>query len=161
MRDKPSIGGVTAFSLAAALVALSFFQMHFVESSGDGDLLWNGNEAYLFVHGVRRSYRLSYLGYLGEMIKEPLGVVASPDSRSPFTLVVQITPSAVRSYQVAGEFEFCTPLEHSLRLSRDDSTDVKGWSARHSVTSRTYEEFKIQVRWETIYACGENTQPSE
>jgi hypothetical protein len=177
MRDKSTIIGGGVLFLAAALIAMSFFQTYYIGSSGDGDLLWNANEVYLLVHGERRGYRMSGLGYAAATLKGLFGVIDSPDDRRLFTEVIQITPSAIRGDEVVGTFAFYTPrnqniyalhgqgmlskwvgthfeqaspeeqqkVEIATSVPMRDFTDVNGWSARYSVTTKINDEYKIQV----------------
>src|SRR5579859_4272682 len=94
-RNKPSWIGASVFSLVLLAMLLAFFQVYYIGGSGDGDLLWNTNVAYLLVHGERRGYHASYLGYVGELFKGRLGVAGPPDDRTPFTLIIRITPSGI------------------------------------------------------------------
>jgi len=177
MRDKSTIIGGGVLFLAAALIAMSFFQTYYIGSSGDGDLLWNANEVYLLIHGERRGYCMSGLGYVAATLKGFFGVIDSPDDRRLFTEVIKITPSAIQRYEIVGTFAFYTPrnqniyalhgqamlskrvgthfeeaspeeqqkVEIATSVPMRDFTDVNGWSARYSVTTKIHDEYKIQV----------------
>jgi hypothetical protein len=127
MRDKPSLVGAAVFSLALVVIASVFFQIYYIGSSGDGDLLWNVKAAYLFVHGERRGYHVSYLGYLAELVKGFFGVLDSPDERNSFTLVIQITPAGIESHEVNGIFEYYTPADDTIYGARDG--DLWKWTS--------------------------------
>jgi hypothetical protein len=127
IRSKPSLIGGVAFSLTLLLIASSFFNIYYLSSSGDGDLLWNVKAAYLFVHGERRGYHVSYLGYLAELVKGFFGVLDSPDERNSFTLVIQITPAGIESHEVNGIFEYYTPADDTIYGACDG--DLWKWTS--------------------------------
>jgi hypothetical protein len=54
MTDKSRLKGLLMLGAALALVLSNFFQVYYVGSSGDGDLLWTPNRAYLLVDGEHR-----------------------------------------------------------------------------------------------------------
>jgi hypothetical protein len=53
-----------------ALLALTTLKIYFVQSSTGGSLIWNANEAYLFIPVAQQGYRMSCLGYLVEFVRE-------------------------------------------------------------------------------------------
>jgi hypothetical protein len=130
MRDKPSLIGGLAFFLALLVIASAFLQIYFIGSSGDGDLLWNAKEAYLFVHGERRGYHVSCLGYVAAGIKTLFGVIDSPDDRNPFTLVIRITPAGTERYEVKGEYDYFAPFDNILYGVHNDQNLWK-WAGTH------------------------------
>jgi hypothetical protein len=137
MRDKPSLLGAVVFSLLLVLIASVFFQIYYIGGSGDGDLLWNQNEAYLFVHGEHRGYHVSYLGYVGELVKEYFGVIDSPDDVKPFTAITKITSSSIERYETVGTFDFYTPLGRNIYALHDQAPLWK-WVGTH------FEEASVQ-----------------
>lgn len=88
-----------AVIFATVLAALSLFKVYYVGSGVGGTLLWNGDEAYIFLGLSERGYRLSYLGYLFEAVKEafPFGA-SSPSDKHSSVEVLRITPDTVQSY---------------------------------------------------------------
>jgi hypothetical protein len=84
----------------------------------------------LFVHGDRRGYHVSYLGYLGELLKQHFGVIDSPDDENPFTIVIRITPAGTERYEVKGEYHYFTPFDHVLYAGHNDQTLWK-WAGTH------------------------------
>src|SRR3979490_224761 len=158
MRNKANSVVPIALLVIIVIVVASSVQTYRVSDGGDATLLSNANEAYLFLDVKRLGYRLSYLEYLGEMIREPFGVVRSPDDTRSFTVVLRITPSEVQRFET-GDFDFFTPVYGRIYanhdrvlwkwvethfeeaspeeqqkiggvkvLSRKDFTDVDGWS---------------------------------
>jgi hypothetical protein len=129
-RDKPALAGALVLGVALLLIFLSFSQIYYIGGSGDGDLLWNQNEAYLFVHGERRGYHVSYLGYVGELVKEYFGVIDSPNDVKPFTAITKITSSSIERYETVGTFDFYTPLGQNIYALHDQAPLWK-WVGTH------------------------------
>jgi hypothetical protein len=90
---------LVAVVVAAVLLVLSVFKVYYVRSTEGGSLVWNGDEAYIFLGILQRGYRLSYLGFLFEFVKEsfPFGASFPNDKRSSVE-VLRITPNAIQSY---------------------------------------------------------------
>jgi hypothetical protein len=65
------------------------------------DLIWNSNEAYVFISVAQYGYSSSYLDFLIEIVKEifPFGASA-PDKKHYYTVVLHITPEANERYFV-------------------------------------------------------------
>lgn len=174
MRVSFRLKGLLMLCSALALALSSFFQLHYEGSSGDGDLLWNQSRAYLFVRGEHRGYRISYLGYIGTLIKGYFGIVDEPDVRRPYTLVVMIDGTGVHRFEEAQTFERFTPVEqdiyarHDITLwrwtgtnfvqadeqeqrqvdtshFRNDFTNRNGWSSRRLITSSVRRDFDLEL----------------
>ena len=143
MRDRRSLGGAGVLSLALLLVILSFFRIYYIGGDGTCDLLWNQNEAYLFVHGTRLGYTPSYLGYVGEMAREYFGVVPSPDERHPFTTVVRVSPLGLQRYEASEIFYRVTPLEESLYVAHYNDSELWKWVKTHFEKVSAEEQRKV------------------
>jgi hypothetical protein len=136
------LAGGVALGAALALILLTFFHIYYIGGSGDGDLLWNTKEAYLFVHGERRGYHVSYLGDLGELLKEYFGVISAPNDENPFTLVIRITPAGTERYEVKGEYHYFTPLDDILYAGHNDQNLWK-WAGTHFEKASIEEQRKL------------------
>jgi hypothetical protein len=119
-KSRKVVGGL-ALCLAMIAIVLNFIDVYYMGGSGTADFLWNENEGYLFVHGGRQGYRFSYLGYLAEMIKEPLGLVPSIDNQKAFTIIFHMTPSNVKQYELPNTFEYYTPIDHAVYAAHEGS----------------------------------------
>ena len=140
--NKRTLAGGVALGAAVAVILLTFFQIHYIGGSGDGDLLWNTKEAYLFVRGERRGYHVSYLGYLGELVIEYFGVIDPPDDENPFTLVIRITPAGTERYEVKGEYHYFTPLDDILYAGHNDQYLWK-WIGTHFEKASIEEQRRL------------------
>jgi hypothetical protein len=95
------IRGKEILSIVAllTLLALATLKIHFVQSSTGGSLIWNANEAYVFIPVAQRGYRMSCIGYIVEFIREIVPFGASPaDDKHSYSEVLRITPDAVQRY---------------------------------------------------------------
>jgi hypothetical protein len=140
-RDKPSLRGAVALSFALLLIFLSFFRVYYIGGYGDCDMLWNDKEAYVFIHGERRGYNVSYLGYVGELAKEYLEVIDSPDDRISFTSIVRITPSGIERYWETKIFDHYTPFVDGLYANNDGQ--LWKWADTHFVQESTVQQWKL------------------
>ncbi len=118
-REKPSFAGGIALTLAIILILLFFFNIYYIETSGDADVLWNVNEVFLFAHGEHRGYHVSYMRYGVALAKSYFGVIDSPDDRSSFTTVIRITPTGAERHEAQGIFEYSTPRNGILYGAHD------------------------------------------
>lgn len=141
-RDRPLLRGPAILALLLLVIVLSFLHVYYIGGSGDGDLLWNGNEAYLFVHGERRGYHVSYLGYLPELVKGYFGVIGSPDDESQFTLVIRMTPSKTERCEEKGEFHYFTPINNNIYAGHNDENLWK-WTGSHFEKASIEEQRKL------------------
>jgi hypothetical protein len=141
IEDKRGILGGLALCLVAVLIVLSFFRMYYIGGSGTADLLWNQDEGYLFVYGARHGYRISYPGYLAEMIKESLYLVPSSDGRKPFTLILHITPSGVKRYEFPSIFERYAPINQTIFAAHEGT--LWKWTGNQFEAASAHEEREI------------------
>jgi hypothetical protein len=94
---------ITAFVIALALIvsALALPRVSHLLNQESGNLIWNSNEAYVFISVAQYGYSSSYLGFLIEIVREifPFGASA-PDKKHYYTVVLHITPEAIQRYSV-------------------------------------------------------------
>jgi hypothetical protein len=86
--------------VASVIIGLATLNIYTVRNDGSGEVLWNGNEAYLFMNTYRRGVRVSYLEYPWMVVKEWLGAIHPPDDQLSFVVVIHITPSTVQRHVV-------------------------------------------------------------
>jgi hypothetical protein len=102
--------------IAAAVLVLG--KIYIIRDDSGGDLLWNSNEAYLFMDVRRRGFEMRYLEYPWVMLQEFFyGVRGINDQRTSVT-VIHITASGVERHVVEASDEeqantpdFLTPLQ--------------------------------------------------
>jgi hypothetical protein len=178
-RPRRSItGGVLLFG-AAVLLVLSFLRLHYISGHASAELLWNKNEAYVFVHGERLGDTPSYLGYLLALIKGYFFVISPPDERQPFTTVIHISASGAERYDQNKEFDYFTPVDNHVYASRmvysAQSNDPRLWkwvenhfeemSAMETVQLRGSDgfqkiDFKNRGGWSGVYTVQSRKEQS-
>jgi hypothetical protein len=97
---KRVLQAVAVCSVAFILVVL-FFQLHLVRDwAEDSALLWNSEEAYLFVGWPRSGYHFTGFQFLLELVPAYFGVNHTVDDKRFSTIVIRITRSDVERYVV-------------------------------------------------------------
>lgn len=91
---------IVATILLGAMVAAASLKLYFIHDDDGDDLVWNSNEAYLFMGVARRGYRISYMEYPWATLKGLLSGVRLPDDERTSVTVVHITASGVEHHVV-------------------------------------------------------------
>ena len=105
--------------IAAILLFAASFNLYYLRDDSGGQLLWNADEAYLFMTVARRGVRLSYLEYR-TVLKEWLNAPAFPTNQRVFLSVIRVTPSGIERHvgKVVGETadipDFFTPIRQTI-----------------------------------------------
>ncbi len=189
MKKKRIMQVAAVLCLIVLVIAFFCWELHFAgDDAREGVLLWNSQEAYLFVGWGRSGYHFTCAEYLLSHIPAYFGIRRAVDDNRLSMLVFRITPTAIERhvadpYQMdrgflayvprggtiyaydggamlwkwAGtDFEMLTVKEQqklaidpSLFSSREDYTDVDGWSLRRSLT-RLRPEFKIELQGKPV-----------
>jgi hypothetical protein len=87
-------------ALVIAIMILGFGKIYAFRDDCGGYLLWNADEAYLFIGVARQGFRISYLEYPWVILKESLYGVRLPDDQRTSVTVVHITASGVEHHVV-------------------------------------------------------------
>jgi len=129
-----------------ALIILATLKVNYVNVQPDGQLLWNDDDAYIFIGLADRGYRLSYLRYAAESIREefPFGAT-SPTDENFSLLVLHVTPSSIDRYSIAnfrlGEIE---PSAGALYVSNLMTSKTVRWAATHFEDQTPDEQKQLQ-----------------
>jgi hypothetical protein len=86
--------------LGVVALVLASRKIYFIRDDGGGSLLWNADEAYLFMDVSRRGASVSYLDYPWVLLKEYLYGVRLPDDQRTSVTVVRVTASGVEHHVV-------------------------------------------------------------
>jgi len=97
MRNKLKLT-VLAAVVIGLVVTLVFGKLYMTRDDSGADLLWNPNEAYLFVTVAHRGFRIRYLEYPWVVLKELLYGVRGPDDQRTSVTVVHITADGVERH---------------------------------------------------------------
>jgi hypothetical protein len=85
-------------ALAVIVSASAFLHVFYISDGGDGTLFWRGDTAYLFLDLGRLGYRLTYLQYVGQSVKEVFGVGRGPSDERYSNVVFTINRGNVGHY---------------------------------------------------------------
>jgi hypothetical protein len=187
--SKKRVIQAAALCLIALLILFFFWELHLVgDSAVNGVLLWNSEQAYLFVGWGRSGYHLTGFEYLLAYIPAFFRVPRTVDDNRFSTIVARITPTGVEKYVTernqedrgflayfpfgntiyaydggaalwkwAGtHFEKLSPeeqqevdVDEKVLSSKEDYTNVNGWSLRHSSTGWP-PEFEVQLQGKPV-----------
>src|ERR1700719_619708 len=97
MTKKTIVAGV--FALVGSILLLASVSINYtIRRGANGDLLWHGHEAYVFLEVGSFGYRSSYLRYFGEAITAFFNVSVPASSRSSQTVVFRFTPEGFERF---------------------------------------------------------------
>jgi hypothetical protein len=91
---------VIAAILGIVVAGFASLKIYFIRDDSAGNLLWNADEAYLFMNVSRRGIRMSYLEYPLVLLKEYLHGVYGPDDQRTSVTVVHVTAAGVEHHVV-------------------------------------------------------------
>ena len=111
---KPVLTGGLIFALAALILLCGLLQMYYIGSSGDADLLWKDNNAYLLISGESRGYHISYIEFPIRALMAYLSVPQAPEDVEPFTVIAQISDDGIRRYEEHRKLSLFTPFGQDL-----------------------------------------------
>jgi hypothetical protein len=116
MRNKPKLTVLVAV-LVIAIMAFGFGKIYAIRDDCGGYLLWNADEAYLFIGVGRGGFRISYLEYPWVILKESLYGVRLPDNHRTSVTIVHITASGVEQHvvEMLDEQPANTPILYTRR----------------------------------------------
>ncbi len=92
---------ITAVVLAVALaysVYADLFHVYTLRDDNGGTMLWNSNEAYLFMSEVRRGYRMNWPAFAVSALFEWFNAHPLPTDQRVFFIVIHVTPDGVERH---------------------------------------------------------------
>ena len=84
--------------LVATMVTIASCKIYFLRENSGGYVIWNADEAYLFIHVTRQGLPVRYLRYPLFVVGEILGVVESVDDDRASVIVIRVTSSSVERH---------------------------------------------------------------
>lgn len=90
--------------LGVAAVIAAGFSTFFVRDDAGGEVLWNSDEAYVFVDVATRGLHVTWLGYPWFLFKNLIGGFARavpPDDQKISVIIVRVTPSEAERHLVS------------------------------------------------------------
>lgn len=147
--------------LVGALVLVGlFFPVHLLgDSVQDGVLMWNSEEAYLFLGWGRSGYRLTGFEYLLSYIPAYFGVPRTVDDNRLSMIVIRIDPTGVQRYvaepyQMDHPFLAYVPRGKTIYAS-DGGAVLWTWAGTHFEKLSPEEQQKLAVD-QTVFSPGED-----
>ena len=136
--------------LAVAIVAAVTLTIYFVRDDGDGGLLWNGDEAYLFISLVPRGLHVRYLGYPWMVLEQSLYAAPSPDDERISVTVIRVTESSVESHIVdvadtgpGSGPDFLTPINGHIYANYPALGGLSRWADDRFVAATDEERKRL------------------
>lgn len=151
MHKKTKIAITILLIILAGVGAATVLRIYLIREDSGGDVLWNSNEAYLFIGVSRRGVHKSYLEYPWMIFKEYVGGVAIPDNEHGSVTVIHVVPSGVEQHIVevadaspgSGPGEY-TPFEGRIYANYPTLGGLCRWAGDHFERA-TEEESKRLV----------------
>jgi hypothetical protein len=106
--------------VAVAAVYAYPYRLYYLRDDNSGVMVWNADQAYLFMKVARRGYHMSYAEYPWGILSEWLGGVPLPNDQRVFLIVIHVTPSGVERHlaltqsETAGVPDSFTPMGQSV-----------------------------------------------
>ena len=144
---------------ALVLIGLSF-PLHLVGDSVQGGvLMWNSDEAYLFLGWGCAGYRITGFEYLFSNIPAYFGVPRTVDDNRLSMVVIRITPTGVERYvtapyQMYHPFLAYTPRGKTIYAS-DGGAALWKWAGTHFEKLSPEEQQKVAVD-QTVFSPSED-----
>ena len=125
------IAGLFALAIAAGV----WSKIYYVREDNSGCILWNTNEAYLFMNVHPRGYHFTYLEYPLVVVKEYFNAPPFPNDQSVSVVVLRVTPSAVERHEVRIGGETANAPDFYTTFGDDIYANCQGVLCRWAGTS--------------------------
>jgi hypothetical protein len=123
---------VSVFALVGCVLLLaSINDRYTIRRVASGDLLWHGQEAYLFLEVGSFGYRSSYLRYSGEAITAFFNVPVPATNRNSQTVVFIFTPDGFEHYENESLSLGPRMAPFDDIIYADSDRGLVKWSGRH------------------------------
>jgi hypothetical protein len=133
-----------------AVLAASALKIYLVREDSGGDVLWNANEAYLFIGVAYRGGHMSYLEYPWMTLRESVGGVTAFNNERRSVAVIHITSSGIEQNVVAvaaappgswpGEY---TPFEGQIYANYPEIGGLCRWAGDHFEPATAEEQQRV------------------
>jgi hypothetical protein len=133
---KPIMTKVMMLVVFTTALASAFLKMYYIRDDGGATVLWNADEAYIFVVTAQRGFHLSYLKYPWAFFREDVGGVTAPNDERALVTVIHVTQSGIERHQletfdVDGTAGFFTPLKGQIYANCPALGGLCRWANDH------------------------------
>lgn len=124
-------------ALVGILVLTTVLNLYFIRDDSGGYIVWNADEAYLFIKVARRGFYTRCIAYPWLVLSELLYAPASPDDGKLSMIVIRLTQSSVERhsfdlpYEPGIEPNFFTPLEGRIYANCPHLGGLCTWNKNH------------------------------
>ena len=87
------LAGICVYAVHA-----DFYHVYTLRDDNGGEILWSGDQAYLFMTEVRRGYRLSLPDYAWAAVGEYFNAPPLPTDQRVFLSVIHVSPAGVERH---------------------------------------------------------------
>lgn len=100
MRKSTKVLVIIAVIVAASGYALyvDLFHIYTLRDDNGGTIIWDANEAYLFMSVARRGYRLNWPTYAAAILGQFFNAPPAPTDQRIFFIVIHVTPAGVERH---------------------------------------------------------------
>lgn len=142
MHKKTAVGLLV---VAIGLTMLASVKVYFIRTQASGDLLWEADDAYIFLNITQRGYRISYLRYPFEFVKEYFGGVPTPDDKRSYVTVLRVSADGVQQYTINDlNLGTINVFEHNLYASDLDKGALLKWTESHFGPATSEQQEKLR-----------------
>jgi len=140
---------VVGVIVIVGLVLAATSTLYYLRDDNSGQMLWNANEAYLFMNVARRGVRVRVLDYPWMALKEWLRAPAFPSDQRVFLTVIHVTPSGSERHlgqvveQTADSPHFFTPVDQTI-YAKCQLTVCK-WTGDHFENATQEEQKTLDI----------------
>jgi hypothetical protein len=131
-----------ALIFIAFLMVLALTPTYRIQNGASADLLWNKNEAYIFVNTYHKGWQMSSLHYLGATLREYFNTGTPYAEKQTSILVLHLNGDRVDQYAVKNiSLDFYTPWEGSIYANSNGSLMRWTGSSFEKASSGDQEKF--------------------
>ena len=149
MRKKTQAIIAIGVVAVVVLVFVATSTLYYLRDDNGGQMLWNANEAYLFMGVARRGFRVRSPDYPWIALMEWFNAPASPSDQRVFLTVIHVTQSGVERHlgqlvkQTADSPMFFTPIDQTIYA--DCQGNLCKWVGDHFDNATHEEQQKLDI----------------
>ena len=135
---------ICLLALTIIVLGFGFLRVFYVYNGCNGTLLWDGDAAYLFLNLDSLGYRMTYLQYMGQTVKEVFGLGRVPSDKRYSSVVITIKASNVNSYVLNNMHLSEYFVVDGRVLSGDQDTGILWrWDENHYERATSQDQYDL------------------